>query len=231
MGAAVGAALAERGHDVAFSAHRSTAAVEAAAAAVRQAGRDAAVFQADLRDPAACRTLVEEVVAWRGRLDTLVCLASVFERVPLDDLTPEIWRAQLAVDLDASFFCAQAAAHVMRPQGTGTIVLCADWVAASARPRYTGYVPYFVAKSGVVALTQALALELAPDGIRVNAIAPGPIIPAAGTTPEQQNAVMDATPLGRWGSPDAVAHAVGALLDGAFISGEVVRVDGGRHLL
>lgn len=230
MGAAIGAALAVRGHDVAFSAHTSSEAIDGAASAVRSAGHDATVIHADLRTAEACQTLIEAVVAWRGRLDTLVCLASVFERVPFDDLTPQVWRAQLAVDLDASLFCAQAAARVMRRAGAGAIVLCADWVAASARPRYSGYVPYFVAKSGVVALTQALALELAPNGIRVNAVAPGPIMPAAGTTPEEQAAVMAATPLGRWGSPDAVAHAVGALMDGTFITGEVVRVDGGRHL-
>src|SRR5690606_23084758 len=108
-------------------------------------------------------------------LDLFVGMASVFEHVPFEALTPAHWRQQLAVDLDASFHCARAAAAIMRPAGHGHIILSADWVAASGRPRYTGYLPYYVAKAGVVALAQALALELADAGIRVNAIAPGPI--------------------------------------------------------
>jgi NAD(P)-dependent dehydrogenase (short-subunit alcohol dehydrogenase family) len=230
MGGAVGLALADRGLDVAFSFHRSRQPAEDAAAGVVRAGRQASTFHADLRRPSHCAALVHEVLAWRGRLDVLVCLASVFERVPLADLTADVWRSHLSVDLDASFHCAQAAAVPMRAQGGGLIVLSADWVAASSRPRYTGYLPYFVAKAGVVALTQALALELAADGIRVNAVAPGPILPAAGASLAEQAATLNATPLGRWGEPEAVAHAVGGLVDATFVTGEVVRVDGGRHL-
>lgn len=231
MGRAIGEGLVGRGYDVVFSARHSRAALERAAARVDAHGGCARVLQADLRDPVACRDLVHDAAAWRGRLDLFVGLASVFERVALDALTPAIWRDQLAVDLDASFHCAQAAAGVMRSSGGGQIILSADWVAASGRPRYTGYVPYYVAKAAVVALTQALALELADAGIRVNGIAPGPIVPAAGTTPDQQSAVMAATPLRHWGTPEAIAHAVGALVDATFITGEVIRVDGGRHLL
>ncbi len=230
MGRAVGLALSRRSYDVAFSTRTSRGALDEAAAAIDAHGGCARVVAADLGEPAGCRDLIADVTAWRGRLDLLVCLASRFERVAFDDLSPAAWRDQLAVDLDGSFHCAQAAAAVMREQRAGQIILSADWVAASGRPRYTGYVPYYVAKAGVVALTEALALELAPDGIRVNAVAPGPIIPAAGTTLEQQDAVMTATPLGRWGGPEAVAQAIGALVDATFVTGEVVRVDGGRHL-
>lgn len=231
MGRAIGEALAQRGYDVVFSARHSRPALERAAAYVDALGGCGRVLHADLREPVACRELVNGAAAWRGRLDLFIGLASVFERVAVDALTPAIWRDHLAVDLDASFHCAQAAAGVMRTSGGGQIILSADWVAASGRPRYTGYLPYYVAKAAVVALTEALALDLAEAGIRVNGIAPGPIVPAAGTTPEQQAAVMAATPLGRWGTPEAIAHAVGALVDATFVTGEVVRVDGGRHLL
>jgi NAD(P)-dependent dehydrogenase (short-subunit alcohol dehydrogenase family) len=231
MGEAIGHALVRRGYDIVFSARQSVPALERVAGRIDAHGGCARVVEADLRDPGACRELVQTAADWRQRLDLFVGLASVFPRVPFDALTPDDWRNQLAVDLDASFYCAQAAASIMRSSGQGQIILSADWVAASGRPRYTGYVPYYVAKAGVVALTQALALELADAGIRVNAIAPGPIVPAAGTSPEQQAAVMVATPLGRWGTPEAVAHAVGALVDATFITGEVIRVDGGRHLL
>lgn len=231
MGRAIGEGLVRRGYDVVFSARASRPALERAAAAVDAHGGCARVLEADLRDPEACRRLVLDAAAWRGRLDLLVALASTFDRVALDALTPVIWRDHLAVDLDASFHCAQAAAEAMRAAGSGQIILSADWVAASGRPRYTGYLAYYVAKASVVALVQALALELADAGIRVNGIAPGPIVPAAGTTPDQQAAVIAATPLGHWGTPEAIAQAVGALVDATFITGEVIRVDGGRHLL
>jgi NAD(P)-dependent dehydrogenase (short-subunit alcohol dehydrogenase family) len=230
MGASLALACAARGADVALSYSLSGSVISGIVETVAAAGRRGAAFPADLRDPAACQSLVDDVVRWAGRLDVLVCLASVYERVPVDALTPDAWRHQLAVDLDASFHCARAAAAHMRTQGAGHIVLCSDWVAASGRPRYTGYVPYYVAKAGVVALTEALALELAPHRIQVNAIAPGPILPAAGSTLQMQAAVMEATPLGHWGGPDVVTHAVMDLLDQDWVTGQVVRVDGGRHL-
>jgi NAD(P)-dependent dehydrogenase (short-subunit alcohol dehydrogenase family) len=118
----------------------------------------------------------------------------------------------------------------MRLAGGGRIVNFADWVAASGRPRYPGYLPYYVAKAGAIALTEALALELAADNILVNAIAPGPIVAPPGTTEEELRAVEAATPLGRWGGPEAIVAAVLFLLETDFVTGETIRVDGGRHV-
>jgi NAD(P)-dependent dehydrogenase (short-subunit alcohol dehydrogenase family) len=230
MGASLAQACATQGADVALSYSLSGSVIANVVRTVVAKGRRGRAFHADLRDPRDCQSLVDDVVAWAGRLDVIVCLASVYERVGIDALTPEKWRAHLAVDLDASFHCARAAAAVMQRQGAGHIVLCSDWIAASGRARYTGYLPYYVAKAGVVGLTEALALELAPARIQVNAIAPGPILPAAGSTPEMQAAVLAATPLGRWGGPDVITHAVMSLLDQDWVTGQVVRVDGGRHL-
>ena len=103
-------------------------------------------------------------------------------------------------------------------------------IAASGRPRYPGFLPYYVAKAGVVALTEALALEVAADRILVNAVAPGPILAPPGITDEELNAVEAATPLGRWGGPDAIVRAVLFLVETDFVTGETIRVDGGRHL-
>ena len=89
---------------------------------------------------------------------------------------------------------------------------------------------YYVAKAGVKALTEALALELASDRILVNAIAPGPILAPPGTTDEESEAVARATPLGQWGGPGEIAKAVLAFVDWDFITGETIRVDGGRHV-
>jgi NAD(P)-dependent dehydrogenase (short-subunit alcohol dehydrogenase family) len=105
-----------------------------------------------------------------------------------------------------------------------------DWTARSGRPRYTGYIPYYVAKASVIALTEALALELAADNILVNAIAPGPILAPLDTTDEELGAVERATPLGRWGGEVEIAKALIALLESDFITGETLRVDGGRHV-
>jgi len=132
--------------------------------------------------------------------------------------------------LRGAFLCARAAVPLMRAAGGGRIVNFSDWVAASGRPRYKGYVAYYVAKAGVKALTEALALELAVDGILVNAIAPGPILAPPDTSDAASQAVEQATPLGRWGGPDEIAKTVLALIESDFITGETVRVDGGRHV-
>jgi NAD(P)-dependent dehydrogenase (short-subunit alcohol dehydrogenase family) len=118
----------------------------------------------------------------------------------------------------------------MREQGGGRIINFSDWIARSGRPRYVGYVPYYVAKAGIIALTEVLALELAPDNVLVNAIAPGPIVAPPGTTAEESRAVEEATPLGRWGGEMEIAKAVRLLIESDFITGETIRVDGGRHL-
>jgi NAD(P)-dependent dehydrogenase (short-subunit alcohol dehydrogenase family) len=140
------------------------------------------------------------------------------------------WDASLNVDLRAAFLCAHAAAPYMRAQGGGRIVNFSDWIARSGRPRYPGFLPYYVAKAGVIALTEALALELAPDQILVNAIAPGPILAPPTTTDAESKAVEDATPLGRWGGEIEIAKGVLALLDSDFMTGETIRIDGGRHV-
>jgi NAD(P)-dependent dehydrogenase (short-subunit alcohol dehydrogenase family) len=154
----------------------------------------------------------------------------VYIEKPFDQLTAADWDQSVNVDLRAAFLCAHAAAPHMRARGGGRIVNFSDWVARSGRPRYRGYLPYYVAKAGVVALTEALALELAADNILVNAVAPGPILAPPGTTAEQHHAVEEATPLGRWGGELEIAKAVLAFLDSDFITGETVRVDGGRHV-
>jgi NAD(P)-dependent dehydrogenase (short-subunit alcohol dehydrogenase family) len=173
---------------------------------------------------------VAEVDKTFGRLDVLVNMASIYKSVPFDEMTVDFWEKALAVDLRASFLCAHAAAPIMRRNGGGRIVNFSDWLVASGRPRYKGYLAYYVAKAGVKALTEALALELASDRILVNAIAPGPILAPPGTSEEEYKAVEKATPLGRWGGPEEIAKTVVALIDSDFITGETIRVDGGRHI-
>jgi NAD(P)-dependent dehydrogenase (short-subunit alcohol dehydrogenase family) len=230
MGEVVARHLADAGADVAMVYRQSAEAAERAAEAVRAAGRRAQTLRADLTDPLDCRATVNEAASAFGRLDVVVNMASIYQQVAFDDLDAGDWDRQLAVDLRATFLVSMASVPHLRAGGGGRIVTVSDWTAASGRPRYTGYVPYYVAKAGVKALTEALALELAPDGILVNAIAPGPIVAPPGTTADEHAAVERATPVGRWGGEVEIAKAVLFLCSTDFVTGETIRVDGGRHL-
>jgi NAD(P)-dependent dehydrogenase (short-subunit alcohol dehydrogenase family) len=230
IGAVVGEGLAGRGMDVALCYNRSAEEAKETAAAVERLGRRAFVFQADLSRGEACGPLVDKAAAALGRLDVLINMASLYQRVDLEALDEMRWDAALAVDLKAAFLCARAAVPHLRQAGGGHIINFADWVAASGRPRYKGYLAYFVAKRGVIGLTEALALELAEHQILVNAIAPGPILAPDATTDEELKAVESATPLGRWGGEAEILRAVSFLLESGFVTGETIRVDGGRHV-
>ena len=230
IGLVVARELAARGVDVALSYARSKAEAEEAAALVRKAGRKAAAIQANLTDPAQCQALVDGAAAELGRLDILINMASVYKATPFADMTLADWHASIDVDLRAAFLCAHAAAPHMRAKGGGHIINFGDWLARSGRPRYPGYLSYYVAKAGAMALTEALALELAQDRILVNCVAPGPILAPPGTTDEESGKVEQVTPLGRWGGEIEIAKAVIGLLDSDFITGETIRVDGGRHV-
>jgi NAD(P)-dependent dehydrogenase (short-subunit alcohol dehydrogenase family) len=230
IGAVVAERVAARGADVVIAYNRSKDEADEAAQTVRAAGRRAVVHQADVSDESACAGLVSAVEREFGRLDVLVNMASLYHSVPFDQVKPADWDRQLSVDLRGTFLASRAAVPLMRKSGGGRIINFTDWVAASGRPRYKGYLAYYVAKAGVKALTEALALELAADQILVNAIAPGPILAPPGTTQEESDSVEKATPLGRWGGPDEIAKAVLALIDSDFITGETIRVDGGRHV-
>ena len=230
IGAVVATELARGGADVALVYNRSKSEAEETARAIEAVGQRAIILQADLREPAACQQIIESTVDRFGRLDVLVNMASVYRSVPFDDVTVEIWETQLNVDLRAAWLCSRAAAPHMRRLRGGRIINFSDWLARSGRPRYEGYLTYYVAKAGVAALTEAMAFELAKDQILVNAIAPGPIIAPEDTSNESFAAVERATPLGRWGGEIEVAKIILALIDSDFVTGETIRVDGGRHL-
>ena len=230
IGASVAVEAARRGAHVALCYNTSRAEAEATSEAVRSAGRRSAVCQADVSTVAGCESLVAAAVEQLGRLDVLVNMASVYRSTPFDSMTGDDLRASLDVDLLSAFHCAHAAVSHMRKVGGGRIINFSDWLAVSQRPRYKGYLAYYVAKKAVIGLTEALALELAEDQILVNAVAPGPILPPRDLPDTEFEAVEKATPLGRWGGGAEIAKAVMALVESDFITGEVIRVDGGRHV-
>ena len=230
IGAVVATELARKGAHVAVVYRVSRSEAEETAGTLRAMGRRAFVIQANLQEPEACSRVIEAAATEFGRLDILVNMASIYREKALDDLTIEDWDAQLSTDLRAAWLCSQAAIPHMRKMRAGRIVNFSDWVARSGRPRYRGFLPYYVAKAGVIALTEALALELASDQILVNAIAPGPIVAPPGTSAADAAAVAQATPVGRWGGEIEIAKTVIALVESDFITGETIRVDGGRHV-
>lgn len=230
IGAVVATELARGGADVATVYRQSRTEADETAAAIEGLGRRARVLHADLRDPDSCARVVDETVDALGRLDVLINMASIYAPTPLDDLTVEEWDDQLDVDLRSAWLCARAAVPHMRRLRGGRIINFSDWVARSGRPRYRGFLTYYVAKAGVIALSEGLALELAADQILVNTIAPGPIAAPEGTSDEMFASVERATPLGRWGGEIEIAKTVLALIDSDFITGETIRVDGGRHV-
>jgi pteridine reductase len=232
VGSKLALALAERGANVALSYFKSRERIEAVAAEVRRHGLRAAAIAADLRQPADAEALVARTVGELGSIDALVNMASEFHPKPFDELTPPDFDEAVASNLKAPYLVAIAAARAMRRQPVvdgiqGKLVNFADW--AVERP-YKGFLPYFIAKGGVVTMTRALAVELAPT-ITVNAIAPAMIDPPPNLSPQDIEEIRQASPLKRIGTPADANNLVLYLLEGTdFVTGVVFRVDGGRFL-
>lgn len=223
LGQAIAVALGKAGCAVAVHYHGSAEGAEATARAVRESGRAARVFSADLRDGAAARALPDQVAQVFGRLDVLINSAAVMERRAFADITPADWHDALSLNLSAAFFTSQGAAPHLR--GTrGKIVNLADLAAFEVWP---SYLPLNVSKAGVVMLTHGLARVLAPE-ITVNAVAPGAVLPPDDWPAEARERLIATTPLRRLGAPDDVVRAVLFLLENDYITGVILPVDGGR---
>ena len=232
VGSKLALQLAERGANVALSYFRSRERMEAVATEVRRHGVRASAIAADLRQPADAESLVIRTDAELGSLDGLVNMASEFHPKAFDELSASDFDETIASNLKGPYLVAVAAARAMRRQAVvdgiqGKIVNFADW--AVERP-YKGFLPYFVAKGGVVAMTRALAVELAPT-IAVNAIAPAMIDPPPSLSPQDIEEIRQASPLLRIGTPSDANNLVLYLLEGTdFATGAVYRIDGGRIL-
>lgn len=232
LGAKLAVLLAQRGANLAFSYHTSPDGMRSVLEECRLAGVQAESFRADLRNPEESDQLVRETIGRFGSLDVLINLTSIYTRTPLETLEPKDYYEAIASNLSAPYFTAVAAARAMKQQPIenglqGKIIHFTDW--AVDRP-YRYFLPYLVAKGGLVTLTKALAVELAPT-ITVNAIAPGTVEPAATASDQKLERIRQSSALHRIGSADDVNQAVLYLLEGTdFVTGEVFRVDGGRFL-
>jgi pteridine reductase len=228
IGAAIVRRLHAEGHDIALHYHHSAGEAKALAAELERT-RAGSVFllQADLADFDRLPELVAATVGRFGRLDALVNNASAFFPTPLGEATPAQWDGLFAANARAPFFLSQAAAPHLRAT-RGAIVNLAD--VHGERP-LRGHALYGMSKAALIHMTQALALELAPQ-VRVNAVSPGAILwPDGGKSDAERSELMARTPLARTGTPQEIAEAVRWLLCGAtYTTGQVVRVDGGRML-
>ncbi|MDG3003426.1 SDR family NAD(P)-dependent oxidoreductase [Paludisphaera mucosa] len=232
VGSVLAKQLAASGWRVAMTYRESREAIERAVAAVEAAGSEGLAVAADLTDPAQADEAVEATIRRFGRIDALVNMASVYKKTPLAELKPSDFEAMIAANLAAPYHAAIAAARRMSDQTAvdgikGKIVFLGDW--ATERP-HKDYLPYLAAKGGMTTLAMALAVELAPY-IPVATIQPAMIEPPPDFNDDDKQAVIDATPLRRLGSPDDVNRLIAYLLDGTnFVTGVCYRVDGGRFL-
>jgi pteridine reductase len=228
VGAVIAHTLHGAGYDLAL--HYRHSAGEAAALAdalERQRAGSTLLLQGELADIAALPTLVESLLAHYGRLDALVNNASAFYPTPVGNATPAQWNELFASNAQAPFFLSQAAVPALR-NAHGGIVNLLDIYAE--RP-LANHPLYCMAKAALAAMTRSLALDLAPQ-VRVNGVAPGAVLwPSDGKAYDDQQALLARTPMQRAGTPEDVAGAVLWLLrDAPFVTGQVLRVDGGRTL-
>ena len=226
VGAAISRHLHDAGASLAIHCLRSAPAAEDLVREFNacRAG-SAASFSADLLDLAALPELIKRVIAVFGRLDALVNNASSFYPTPIGAIDATAWDDLIGTNFRAPLFLTQAAApHLARQQGS--VVNITD---IHAERPLAGYPVYSAAKGALLALTRALAVELAPD-VRVNAVAPGPILWPEDTlfNATERESIIGHTLLRRAGDPDDIARAVAYLLTAGYVTGQVLNVDGGR---
>jgi glucose 1-dehydrogenase len=226
VGKGIVLALSAAGADVFIHYGRSADEAEATAAEAEQLGARVAIGSADLSDPGASSVLVAEATSALGPVSILINSASAFPEDSLTDVTVEGWERTLQLTLGSPAFLSKAVARALPENGEGAIVNISDW--RTARP-YPDHFSYTVAKGALEAFTRTAAVALAPR-IRVNAVALGAILPPPGKGSDYLKELATSLPLKRTGSVAVVADAVLFLLGNDFITGEIVRLDGGAHL-
>jgi pteridine reductase len=228
IGASIARTLHAQGADVAIHYRESGEAANAVAADLNALRADsAATFAADLTDLASLNALVDDVCAWRSRLDILVNNASSFYPTPVGEITEDQWDDLIGTNLKAPLFLSQAVLPALR-EARGVIINIVDVHSQRPLRNHTVYGP---AKAGLAMLTRSLAKDLAPE-VRVNGVSPGAILwPENGMSSAAKDAILEQIPLGRQGTPEDIAGAVLFLAkDADYVTGQIIAIDGGRSM-
>ncbi len=225
VGRAITLMLAAQGAHVVINYFSSADAAQQTAGMAAALGVEALTVRADVADDAQVDALGTAIEQRFGGVDIIVNAADLFEQhpFPTDDLS--VWRRLTAISIDGPYFVCNRLAPGMLARGGGAIVNIVDLSAWEPWPKFTAHV---VSKSALLALTRQLALELAPT-IRVNAVAPGPVVPPPNMSERAHAAAAQGTLLGRWGRAEDVANAVRYLIEADYVTADVVTVDGGER--
>lgn len=231
IGQGIALALAKQGADVAINFHSKAQEAEAVVASIKALGRDSFAIQADVSDLESIKKMFEEIKNKWGKLDILVNNAGILQFKPFEQITGEDWEKMIHTNLRGQYFCSQEAIKIMG-QG-GRIINIASISSGGMGIAYPQISHYTASKGGVVGMTEALALELGPKGINVNAIAPGSIetdmTKDAVADEKIKQALLMQIPKGRMGKPEDIGATAAFLAsnEADYITGAVIYVDGG----
>jgi pteridine reductase len=230
VGNVIARSLAKAGYAIALHYHRSAKAASETVDEIEKLGVACQAFQADLGVEAEANDLVDAVVDRFKRIDVLVTTASIWDAVPLEDVTTEVLVRNFQVNTLGTFFCARRAGLAMcqQPEG-GSITVIGDW--AIQRP-YRDFIAYFISKGTIPTMTRALAVELAHRNprVRVNCIHPGPVMIPPDTVDSEREMLIESTLTKTADCPEAVAQAVHFFVQNRFVTGTCLPVDGGRSI-
>ena len=231
IGAQISRTLANAGAIVAIHCHRSLAAAEDLVEEIEASGGEAFVVRGDLSEDEDRAALIESVIDRAGRLDILVNNASIFEKIPLDEMTSDAAQMMWRVNAEAPLMLIQQAAPHLRFEGVnqpGSVINMID--NSSGRNDWPELSHYCASKAALLSMTRSLAQELAPS-IRVNAVGPGAILFQDWESEERRSAVLSSIPMGRQGNTEEIAETVLFLAAGpSYITGQIIDVDGGWSL-
>lgn len=225
VGRAITLELASAGANVAINYYRDADKAEQTAGEASSEGVSALAVQADISQWDQVRRMYSQIHSVLGPVDIVVNNSSVFRPTPIPTDSVDAWQAVTSVLVNGAFYVSNLAARDMLEKRSGAIVNIVDLSAWEAWPGYAGHA---VGKSALLALTRQLAIDLAPH-VRVNAIAPGPVLPPLDYSPEKIERTAAKTLLGRWGKPEDIAQTVRFLVESDYINAEVIAVDGGER--
>lgn len=226
LGKAIAMGLAEAGYAIGLHYHSSIGDAEETAGEIEKLGMQAYLIQADLRDPEQIQSMFDQIAGLPLPLKVLVNSASIMPRGDLRSLQVAEWDDTLDLNLRAPWLCARTAAILMQDAG-GVIINISD---SGARKAWTGFPTYILSKAGLETLTRLLARTLAPT-IRVNAVAPGLILPSPDVAEQDWQRLVQKLPAGQAGTPQDVVRAVMFLVENRYVNGETLIVDGGYQLV